>query len=56
MSVAEVAKRIGPPYVVKKHGAGEEARWRTGPLATDPLFIVWFTGGKAARMRFRDSL
>jgi hypothetical protein len=56
MNVSEVAKRIGPPDVTKTRNGVEEARWHTGPLVRDPDFIVWFSGGVATRMRFRDRL
>lgn len=56
MDIPAIAERIGPPDVIKLRGAEHEARWRTGPLARDPDFIVWLNDGVATRMRFRDHL
>lgn len=56
MDIPAIAERIGAPDVIKSHGAEHEARWRTGPFARDPYFIVWISDGVATRMRFRDRL
>jgi len=56
MDIAAIAERVGPPDVIKVRGAEHEVRWRTGPLARDPDFVVWMMDGVAVRMRFRDRL
>ncbi len=56
MDVAAIAERVGAPDLIKHHNAAQEARWRTGPLARDPDFVVWIMDGVAIRMRFRDRL